>query len=257
VVKPLQASDSTRERRAREDFDNPHIEWRRLFAEFWGTFLTVMVTLGGLMALEISHGQIGYGLAKLASGLAVTAVIYLLGEISGAHLNPAVTLAFAARSHFPWTRAPGYVLAQTLGAVIAGYVLLELIGPVADIGASTPRHVSAWNALALEVVLTAGLVTTILGTASGGRNVGPNGALAVGFYVALAGIWAGPLEGASMNPVRSLAPDIVRGNFATTWIYVAGPFVGALIGVAIEWLLKGSPSEEGDRTAQGRLGKQS
>ncbi|HEY7853174.1 MAG TPA: aquaporin, partial [Caulobacteraceae bacterium] len=83
------------------------------------------------------------------------------------------------------------------------------------------------------------------------RNVGPNGALAVGFYVAVAGIWAGPLEGASMNPMRSIAPDLVRGDFATTWIYIVGPFVGALIAVGLEWVLKGPPSTEGDRAAQG------
>jgi aquaporin Z len=95
------------------------------------------------------------------------------------------------------------------------------------------------------------LINIILGTASGARNVGPNGALAIGFYVALAGIWAGPLEGASMNPVRSLAPDLVRGDLSTTWIYVVGPVIGALIAVVFEAILKGPPSAHGDRAAQG------
>ncbi|HEY7901325.1 MAG TPA: aquaporin [Caulobacteraceae bacterium] len=234
-----------------ENFENPALEWRRLFAEFWGTALTVGVTLGGLMTLALTHGQITYAMAKLASGLAVTAVIYALGAVSGAHLNPAVTLAFAARGHFPWKRAPGYVIAQVLGSVAAAAVLAQLLGSAGDIGASTPKVVSPVVALALEIFLSAGLINIILGTASGARNVGPNGALAIGFYVALAGIWAGPLEGASMNPVRSLAPDLVRGDLSTTWIYVVGPVIGALIAVVFEAILKGPPSAHGDRAAQG------
>jgi len=97
-------------------------------------------------------------------------------------------------------------------------------------------------------------VNTILGTASGARNIGPNGAIAVGRYIAVAGLWAAPVSGASMNPVRSLAPDLVRGNFSTTWIYVVGPIVGALIGVVFEWILKGKPTVAGSISAQGTLG---
>ncbi|MGH7025452.1 MAG: MIP/aquaporin family protein [Caulobacteraceae bacterium] len=258
MAKPLSESQSARrmiEAGASPDFTDPKLEGRRLFAEAWGTFLTVMVTLGGLMALAISHGQISYGMAKLASGLAVTAAIYFLGSVSGAHINPVVTLAFAARGNFPWIRVPGYLIAQIVGGLAAAYLLAGLLGGAGNLGASTPTHVSPMAALALEIVLTAGLVNTILGTASGARNVGPNGALAVGFYVALAGIWAGPLEGASMNPIRSLAPDLARGDLSTTWIYIVGPTLGALIGVAFQWLLKGGPSAEGTRTAQGELEK--
>ncbi len=105
----------------------------------------------------------------------------------------------------------------------------------------------------MEVLLTAGLVNTILGTASGARNIGTNGAIAVGSYIALAGLWAAPFSGASMNPVRSLAPDLVRGDFATTWIYLVGPFVGATIGVAFERILKGPPTRTGTLAAQGTL----
>jgi aquaporin Z len=105
----------------------------------------------------------------------------------------------------------------------------------------------------MEVVLTAGLVNTILGTASGARNIGTNGAIAVGGYIALAGLWAAPVSGASMNPVRSLAPDLLRGDFHTSWIYVVGPLVGALIGVAFEWVLKGKPTAAGRIAAEGTL----
>lgn len=203
------------------------------------------------MSLAISHGQISYGMAKLASGLAVSAVIYFMGAVSGAHINPAVTLAFAARGNFPWARVPGYLIAQVVGGLAAAYFLRVLLGNAGQLGASLPSRVSLGTALALEIVLTAGLVNTILGTASGARNIGPNGALAVGFYVALSGIWAGPLEGASMNPIRSFAPDLVRGDLSTTWIYLVGPLVGAMIAVGFEWILKGRPTREGARAARG------
>ena len=106
----------------------------------------------------------------------------------------------------------------------------------------------------MEVLLTAGLVNTILGTAYGARNIGTNGAIAVGGYIVLAGLWAAPISGASMNPVRSFAPDFLRGDFHTTWIYIVGPLAGALIGVVCEWILKGPPSATGTIAAQGTLG---
>jgi aquaporin Z len=105
----------------------------------------------------------------------------------------------------------------------------------------------------MEVVLTAGLVNTILGTAAGARNIGANGAIAVGGYIALAGLWSAPISGASMNPVRSLAPDVLRHDLGTSWIYVAGPLLGALIGVGFEWILKGKPTTAGTLAAQGLL----
>jgi aquaporin Z len=105
----------------------------------------------------------------------------------------------------------------------------------------------------MEILLTTGLVSTVLGTASGARNVGSNGALAIGGYIALAGLWAAPISGASMNPVRSFAPDLIRGNFLTTWIYVVGPLLGAIIAVGFEWILKGSATAAGTVAAQGEV----
>ncbi len=158
------------------------------------------------------------------------AVIYAMGAVSGAHLNPAVTIAFALRRNFPWARVPGYLLAQMSGAVLASLVLRALFGTAGDLGATVPASgLGAFRVFALEALLTTGLVNVILGTASGARNIGTNGAIAVGGYIALAHILAAPVSGPSMNPVRSLAPDLVRGDFSTTWIYLVGPFVGAAI----------------------------
>ena len=240
------------ERGAEPDFTDPKTEWRRVFAEAWGTFLLVATAAGAAIAAADHPDQIGYGLAVAAPGLAVMVIIYMLGDVSGAHLNPAVTLAFAARRNFPWARAPAYLLAQLTGAILAAAFLRAMFGQGGDLGATTPGPGVGWvRALAMETLLTAGLVSTILATAAGARNVGPNAAIAVGGYLALAGWWAGPVTGASMNPARSLAPDLVRGDLHSTWLYVAGPLLGAVVGVGIEWMLKGRPTEHGARAAQG------
>lgn len=237
------------------DFLDPSIEWRRLFAECWGTFLLVLVAAGAGVVAARSHGAVTLGMQVVAPGLMVMAIIYFMGTVSGAHLNPAVTLAFAIRRNFPWQRVPGYVLAQLAGGVAAALFLRAMFGTTGALGATYPGSgISSTQALAMEVVLTAGLVNTILGTASGARNIGTNGAIAVGGYIALAGLWAAPISGASMNPVRSLAPDLVRGDFATTWIYIVGPILGALIGVAFEAILRGKPSSAGTMAAEGDLG---
>ncbi len=237
------------------DFLDPGHEWRRLFAEAWGTFLLVLVAAGGGVVAARSGGAVTLGMIVVAPGLMVMAIIYFMGTVSGAHLNPAVTLAFAARRNFPWRRVPGYLVAQAVGGLGAALFLRALFGADGALGATVPAAgVGAGTAVAMEAVLTAGLVNTILGTASGARNVGANGAIAVGGYIALAGLWAAPITGASMNPVRSLAPDLVRGDLSTAWIYVAGPVVGALVGVAFEWILKGRPTTAGALAAQGTIG---
>ena len=236
------------------DFLDPAHEWRRLFAETWGTFLLVLVAAGGGVVAARSGGTVSAGMVAVAPGLMVMAIIYFMGTVSGAHLNPAVTLAFAARRNFPWRRVPGYVLAQLIGGVTAALFLRAMFGTIGALGATVPgKGIGAGGALVMEIVLTAGLVNTILGTASGARNIGTNGAIAVGGYIALAGLWAGPISGASMNPVRSFAPDLVRGDLGMTWIYVLGPVMGALIGVAFEWILKGKPTIAGAIAAQGSL----
>ncbi len=127
-----------------------------------------------------------------------------------------------------------------------------IFGLAGTLGATAPAtDVTVGKALLVEGLLTTGLVNTILATAAGARNVGPNAAIAVGGYIALAGLWAGPVTGASMNPARSLAPDVLRGDFQTTWIYIVGPLLGALVAVCLEWILKGEPTAEGAKAAQG------
>jgi aquaporin Z len=240
---------------ASRDFMNRALEWRRIFAEAWGTFLLVVVAAGAGTVGALSGGTISVGMAVVAPGLMVMATIYFMGAVSGAHLNPAVTLAFAVRGNFPWYRVPGYVLAQVFGGVSAAAILRAMFGTAGALGATMPGSgFGSGKALAMEVLLTAGLVNIILGTASGARNIGTNGAIAVGGYIALAGLWAAPVSGASMNPARSFAPDLMRGDLSTTWIYVVGPVLGALVGVAFEWVLKGKPTAAGALAAQGLLG---
>ena len=243
------------QRQSAPDFFDTSLEWRRVFAEVWGTFLLVLVAAGGEVVSAVSGGRVTLAMIVVAPGIMVMAIIYFMGSVSGAHLNPGVALAFAVRRNFPWKRVPGYIVGQVIGGIGAAVFLRAMFGTAGALGATLPGiGVTSGKALAMEVVLTAGLVNTILGTASGARNIGTNGAIAVGGYIALAGLWAAPVSGASMNPVRSLAPDLVRGDFHTTWIYVVGPIVGALIGVAFEWILKGKPTVAGRIAAEGTLG---
>ncbi|MGZ4980728.1 MAG: MIP/aquaporin family protein [Methylobacter sp.] len=229
-------------------------KWRALL-EAWGTFLLVLVSAGAVVVSEMT-GQVSKEMEVIAPGLMVMVIIYFMGAVSGAHINPAVTVAFACRRHFPWRRVPLYLLAQLTGGLLAAVFLKALFGDIGQVGATVPYPgFENWKALIIETVLTTGLINTILGTASGPGNVGNNGALAIGGYIALAGLWASPLTGASMNAVRTLAPDLVRGDLTTTWIYVIASFIGALIAVGFEWILKGKPSHHADKEAQGMTAK--
>jgi aquaporin Z len=206
------------------------------------------------MVAEASGGQVGTAARATAPGLMVLAVIYALGDVSGAHINPAVTLAFALRASFPWARVPLYWVAQLAGAVGAVLLLLAILGPVADLGATRP-HFGTGPSLVMEAVLTWLLVTVILGTATRHRVVGANAAVAVGATVALCGLFAGPVSGASMNPARSLGPALVGAAAGVdalrdAWIYVLGPAVGAALAVLGMRLLKG-PLHDGETEAAG------
>lgn len=238
------------------DFANLDYEWRRLSAEVVGTFLLVVVAAGAPVVDAVTGGTIGRGASVVAPALMVMAIILAIGATSGAHLNPIVTIAFALRHEFPSRRIPLYVAAQVLGAVLACLFLWAMFGKVGMLGATTPgAHVSDVHALLMEALLTFGLITTILGTASGAQNVGPLSALAVAGYIALAGLWASPISGASMNPVRSFGPDVVTGTFGSLWIYLAGPAMGMVAAVLLAYVLRGPGRDlAAARAAQGSLG---
>jgi len=237
------------------DFDDPRQEWRRLFSELLGTFLLVMVAAGGGMMGQAFPGVIGRTAAVVAPGLMVLGIILFMGKVSGAHLNPAVSIAFALRRDFQWRRVPGYIIVQLIGATLAALVLREVITVSAKYGANYPAagH-STMAAFWMELLLTTGLVSVILGTASGAQNVGLFGAIGVGGYIALAGLWGSPISGASMNPARTFGPDLVGGNFTSYWVYVAGPLAGAVIAVVIAFVLRGAGGgRSGSGAAQGDL----
>jgi aquaporin Z len=238
-----------------EDFADPRQEWRRLFSELLGTFLLVLVAAGGGMMSAAFPGSISSAGAVVAPGLMVMSIIFFMGKVSGAHLNPAVSVAFALRRDFPWQRVPGYVVVQLVGATLAALFLRGVVKVSARYGANYPAHgYSATSAFWMELALTMGLVSVILGTASGAQNVGIIGALGVGGYIALAGLWGSPISGASMNPARTFGPDLVATTFTDYWVYVAGPVAGAVIAVAMAYLLRGQGGgAAGAAAAQGGL----
>jgi aquaporin Z len=224
---------------SKAQFDDPSLEWRRLFSELLGTFMLVTVAAGG--GILHGEGQISLAAAVVAPGLMVMAIILFMGAVSGAHLNPAVSLAFALRGDFPWKRVPGYVVIQLVGATLACLFLDAVFGDIQHLGATLPgAGYHDWQALLMEVVLTATLVSVILGTASAAQNVGRVAALGVGGYIALAGLWSAPVSGTSMNPARSFGPALVSGDFSGYWVYVLGPIAGALIAVGCAYILRGA-----------------
>jgi aquaporin Z len=238
------------------DFDDPALEWRRLFSEILGTFLLVLAGAGAVVVGAVSGGAISRPAAVTAPGLTVLAVILFMGGVSGAHLNPAVSVAFALRGDFPWRRCLGYVLAQLVGATLSCLFLLAVLGNKGQLGATLPGGgIHDWQAMLIELALTTGLVSTILGTASTAQNVGAFSAFAVGGYIVLAGLWSSPISGASMNPARSFAPDVLRWDFTSYWVYVAGPLAGALLAVMFAYVLRGPGGDPGGvRAGQGILG---
>jgi aquaporin Z len=239
------------------DFLDESYEWRRVFSELFGTFLLVLAAAGGGMVNARFGGEVTSSAALVvAPALTVTAVILFMGAVSGAHLNPAVSLAFALRGNFPWKRVPAYLGAQGAGAVLATLLLWAIVGKHGSAGLTLPGPgISAVAALIWEAVLTAGLISVILGTASGAQQVGAFAAIGVGSYIALAGLWASPVSGASMNPARSLGPALVLGDWTAWWAYLIGPLAGAVVAVGIAYILRGpGGGVHGTEAAQGTLG---
>ncbi len=241
----------------RFDFWDSQYEWRRVFSELLGTFLLVLVAAGaGMVNARFGGDAVPAAARVVAPALMVLAIIMFMGAVSGAHLNPAVSIAFALRGDFPWRRVPLYLVAQFVGAVLATLLLWALIGRHGPAGLTLPGPgISSVTAMLWEMVLTVGLVSTILGTASGAQQVGAIAALGVGSYIALAGLWGSPVSGASMNPARSLGPALVLGDWTSWWAYLIGPVAGGVIAVGFAHILRGrGGGEASTRAAQGTLG---
>lgn len=228
-------------------------EARRFTAEFLGTFFLTLVAAGADVIEAASHGQIGHTSRYLAPGFVVAAMVWSMSGISGAHINPAVTLTFVLRRSFPLSRALGYWIAQFGGGIAAAGLLRLYFGALVATGASHPGlGVSALGALGWEAILTLFLVLVILGTAENEAVVGKNAALAVGLTVAVCGLFSSPVSGASMNPARSLGPQLVAGQLDASWIYVLGPFFGALCAAGLGYFLFGPPKESERLAAHGK-----
>ncbi|WP_329481632.1 aquaporin [Kribbella sp. NBC_01484] len=227
--------------------------WIRLIIEFLGTFVLVTVAAGsGVINHYVGNAPISRTAAVIAPGAVVMAMIYAWGPLSGLHINPAVTFAFAGRGVFPTKWVVPYWVVQLAGAICAALFLQGMFGDVSA-GGNYPINTSGgeWKSFVMETILTAILASIILNTATGGRSIGHNAAIAVGSTVALLGLFASPISGASMNPARSLGPDIVGNDYTGWWVYVAGPVLGAAIAVAIIGTVRGRPDPDELAAAEG------
>lgn len=226
--------------------------WKSMFCEFIGTFFLTFVSAGAMVVASIT-GELNHIDKILPAGMLVAAMIWSLGAISGAHFNPAVTLAFALRKAFPWRDVPGYWLAQLVASIAAAAALLTLFGQEAHLGATTPRSGDV-QSLVMEIIWTYLLIAVILGTAQQHKIVGANAAMAVGMTIILCGLVGGPISGASMNPARSFGPALLGGTMTSYWIYVVGPVIGAGLAVFVTTLLHGSVDGDEEVTALGEEG---
>ncbi len=210
---------------------------RRLLAEFLGTFALVFAGTGAIVVNQVAGGAITHPGIALTFGLVVLAMIHTFGDVSGAHLNPAVTTAFASAGRFPWREVPGYVLAQVAGALGASGTLRLLFPEHATLGATLPLG-SEMQSFVLEAILTFLLMLVILSVSTGAKEKGITAGIAIGAVITLEAMFAGPICGASMNPARSLAPALVSGHLEHLWIYLAAPMLGALAAVPMCCLVR-------------------
>jgi aquaporin Z len=227
--------------------------WIRLIIEFLGTALLVTVAAGaGVINRYAGGNPISRTAAVVAPGALVMALIYAWGPLSGLHINPAVTLAFTGRRVFRSAWALPYIVVQLAGAIAAS-LFLQLMFSHVSAGGNYPitKPGGDWRSFVMEIVLTAILVSVILNTATGYRSIGHNAALAVGATIALLGLFASPISGASMNPARTLGPDIIANNYTGWWVYVFGPVIGAAIAVMIIGLVRGLPDRDEREAAEG------
>ncbi len=207
-------------------------DMKKLLAEVLGTFTLVFAGTGAIVANGVSGGAVTHVGIALTFGLVVMALIYTYGDVSGAHLNPAVTVAFAVAGRFGWREVPGYVLAQVLGALAASGMLRVLFPEQVNLGATLPSG-SVGQSFWLEVILTAMLMMTVLSVSTGAKEKGVTAAIAIGGVVGLEALFAGPICGASMNPARSLGPALMSGQTQHLWVYLVATTLGAVLAVPL------------------------
>lgn len=210
---------------------------KRYISEFIGTFALIFCGCGAMTINEVTGGDVTHVGIGLTWGLVVMAMIYAFGETSGAHFNPAVTVAFAYAKKFAWKEVPKYVISQILGAFVASFVLFFLF-PDSELLGSTIPKVDVWRAFVLELLLTFFLMVTIINVSTGSKEIGVVAGIAIGGVVMLEALFAGPITNASMNPARSLAPNVVSGNIDGLWLYLVAPVLGALLAVVSCKLVK-------------------
>jgi aquaporin NIP len=203
---------------------------KKYLAELFGTFALVFAGTGAVVINEVTGGTVTHVGIALTFGLVVLAMIYTIGDVSGAHLNPAVTLGFCAARRMPWRLASPYLFSQCLGAVLASGLLRMLFPGNQMLGGTQPAG-SVTQSFVLEIVLTAMLMFVILNVSTGDKEKGVTAGIAVGAVIALEALFAGPICGASMNPARSLGPALVSGHFQNLWLYLVAPVIGAVAAV--------------------------
>ena len=199
-------------------------------SEFIGTFAMIFCGTGAITINEVTGGDVTHVGIAMTWGLIVMAMIYAFGETSGAHFNPAVSIAFAYAKKFSWREVPKYIIAQILGAFSASLILWFLFPSSEILGATIPT-VDVWRAFVLEFLLTFFLMVVIINVSTGSKEIGPVAGIAIGAVVLLEAMFAGPITNASMNPARSIAPAFVSGNLQHLWMYIIAPILGALLAV--------------------------
>lgn len=210
---------------------------KRLISETIATFALVFCGTGAMVINDFTGGSVSHVGVAITFGLIVMGMIYAFGDISGAHMNPAVTIGFAYAKKFPWKEVPGYVLAQLIGAFLASGLLLYLFPESQTLGATLPG-LSAMKVFIFEIILTFFLMVVIINVSTGSKEIGVVAGIAIGSIVLLEAMFAGPITGASMNPARSIAPAVVSGNLADLWIYIFAPIIGCLLAVVSCKLVK-------------------
>lgn len=210
---------------------------KRFISEIIGTFALVFCGTGAMVINDFTGGTVTHVGVAITFGLIVMGMIYAFGDISGAHMNPAVTIGFAYAKKFPWKEVPAYVLAQLIGAFLASGILLYLFPESQTLGATLPG-LSALKVFIFEIILSFFLMVVIINVSTGSKEIGVVAGIAIGSVVLLEAMFAGPITGASMNPARSIAPAVVSGNIAGLWIYILAPIIGCVLAVVSCKLVK-------------------